>query len=171
VIETSYTLIRDCELRTAAVASMTQARNSGIEGGDEMQTPVLIVNTDSRMRSALRGALEGAEYAVMEAADAESGLMTLRASQRGCVVLFDVMLFNNTLTGLDSVALLGAAAHDAELADQHAFVVITPTPASVEMVFGDLLKRIGAQVVAEPVDPANLRSMVSRAAERLLVTI
>jgi hypothetical protein len=96
--------------------------------------------------------------------------MTLRASQRGWVVLFDVTLFNNTLTGLDSVALLGAAAHDADLADQHAFLVVTPTPGSVEMVFGGLLARIGALVVAEPVDATNLRRMVTRAAQRLLVT-
>src|SRR6516165_8310903 len=109
-----------------------------------MQTPILIVNADSRLCSALRGALEDVKNAIMEAADAESALLALRESERRMVVLFHVTLFNNTLTGLDSVALLGAATHDADLADQHAFVVVSPTPENVAIVFGNLLKRIGA---------------------------
>ncbi|HEY7093634.1 MAG TPA: hypothetical protein VH393_10665 [Ktedonobacterales bacterium] len=136
-----------------------------------MQTPILIVHTDSRMRSALREALERAEYAVVEAPDAESGLKTLRASERCMVVLFDVALFSNTLTGLDSVALLGAATHDADLADQHAFVVISPTPENVELVFGSLLTRIGAPIVAEPVNPDRLRRAVADAERRLLIAV
>jgi DNA-binding NtrC family response regulator len=136
-----------------------------------MQTPILIVNADSRLRSALHGALEDVKDAVVEAADAESALLALRESERRMVVLFYVTLFNNTLTGLDSVALLGAATHDADLADQHAFVVISPTPENVEIVFGSLLRRIGAPIVAEPVNPAKLRRAIADTERRLLITV
>ena len=122
------------------------------------------------MRSALRSTLEGAEYPVTEIDDAESALLTLRESGRCMLVIFDVALFNNTLTGADSVAILGAASHDAYLADQHAFVVISPTPENVEIVFGDLIRRISASIVAEPVDPDVLRLAVAQAVQRLLVT-
>jgi DNA-binding NtrC family response regulator len=136
-----------------------------------MQTPILVVNADSRMRSALCGALEDAKYAVMEATDAESALLTLRETERCMVVLFDITLFNNTLTGLDCVALLGAATHDADLAHQHAFVVISPTPENVAMVFGSLLARIGAPIVAEPVNPEKLRRAIADSARRLLISV
>ena len=135
-----------------------------------MQTLVLIVNRDTRMRSALRSILEGANYLVMEAADTDSALLTLHESERCMVVLFDLALFNNTLTGADSVTLLGAASHDASLADQHAFVVISPTPESVEIVFGSLLTRIGAPILAEPVHPEELRRAIADAERRLFVT-
>jgi DNA-binding NtrC family response regulator len=150
---------------------MKPARNSRSEEEEDMQTPILIVHTDSRMRSALREALEPAEYAVVEALDAESGLVALRASERCMVVLFDVAIFNNTLTGLDSVAILGAAAHDSDLADRHAFVVISPTPRNVELVFGSLLRRIGAPIVAEPVNPERLRRAIADAERRLLIAV
>jgi DNA-binding NtrC family response regulator len=136
-----------------------------------MQTPILIVNADPRLRSALRGALEDVKDAVVEAADAESALLALRESERRMVVLFHVTLFNNTLTGLDSVALLGAATHDADLADQHAFVVVSPTPENVAIVFGNLLTRIGAPIVAEPVNPVKLRRAIADAERRLLITV
>jgi DNA-binding NtrC family response regulator len=135
-----------------------------------MQTPVLVIHRDPCVRRSMRRMLEGAEYAVTEIADTENALLTLRESERCMVVLFDVALFNNTLTGADSVAILGAASRDAYLADQRAFVVISPTPENVEMVFGRLLTRIGASIVAEPVNPDVLRVAVARAVQRLLVT-
>jgi DNA-binding NtrC family response regulator len=135
-----------------------------------MYAPVLIAHEDSPMRNTLRGILEADGYRVEEAIDAESALKTLRTSERCMVVLFDVALINNTLTGADSVAILGAASHDAYLADQHAFVVISPTPENVEMVFGHLLARISASIVAEPVDPTSLRLAIADAERRLLVT-
>jgi DNA-binding NtrC family response regulator len=150
---------------------MKQARNSRSGEEEDMQTPILIVSTDSRMRSALHSALEDAKHTVMETADAESALLTLRESACCMVVLFDVTLFNNTLTGLDSVALLGAATHDVNLWEQHAFVVISPTPENVDMVFGRLLKRIGAPIVAEPVNPEELRRAVADAERRLLIAV
>ena len=135
-----------------------------------MLAPVLIAHTDSRLRSMLRGVLEDTGRAVMEATDPESALATLRASERGMVVLFDVALFSNTLTGGDSVTLLGAATHDRRLTKQHAFVVITPTPENVAVVFGRMLERIGAPIVAEPVDTASLRRAIIEAERPLLVT-
>jgi hypothetical protein len=114
--------------------------------------------------------LEGTGYTLMEAADAESAVRTLRESERCMVVLFDVVLFNHTLTGMDSVTLLGAASHEAYLADRHGYVVISPTPENVEIVFGSLLTRIGAPIVAEPVQPERLRRAIAAAEQRLPVT-
>lgn len=135
-----------------------------------MRTSVLIAHTDPRLRSALRGVLDGPEYVTLEAADAESALETLHASERSMLVLFNIALFNNTMTGADCVAILGAAAHDGRLADQHAFVVISPTPENVGVVFGRMLTQIGAPVVAEPVDLEALRLAIARVSRRLLVT-
>jgi len=135
-----------------------------------MYIPALIAHDDPRMRSALRSLLEGDGYSVMEAVDTESALETLRESERCMVVLFSVTLFDNAMTGADGIAILGAAAHDAHLADQHAFVVITPTPENVEVVFGRMLERIGAPIVAEPVNPEKLSRAIADAERRLLVT-
>jgi CheY-like chemotaxis protein len=136
-----------------------------------MQTVVLVAHVDPQTRRALRSMLEGAEYVVLEAADAESALLALRESERRMVILFDVTLFNYTLTGLDSLALLGALTHDADLVDQHTFVVISPTPENVAIVFGSLLTRIGAPIVAEPVNPETLRRAITDAERRLLISI
>jgi DNA-binding NtrC family response regulator len=134
-----------------------------------MQTPVLIVNDDPIVRRKLRRMLEVAGYAVAEVADAESGLVALQESERSMVVLFNVVLFNNIMAGTDGIALLGAAAGDAHLADRHAFVLVTPTPEAVAAVLGRLLTRLSVPVVAEPCDPDKLRLTVARAARRLLV--
>jgi CheY-like chemotaxis protein len=135
-----------------------------------MDTSVLIVHTDMRVRRTLRDLLEIEGYVVLEATSPESALTLLRESEGGIVVLFDVSLFDNTMTGADSVAILGAATHDKRLADKRAFVVITPTPENVEVVFGRMLGRIQAPIVAEPVDPECLRHVVAGAARHLLVT-
>jgi CheY-like chemotaxis protein len=136
-----------------------------------MDTSVLIVHTDMRMRRTLRDLLEIEGYVVLEATNPESALTLLRESEGGMAVLFDVSLFDNTMTGADSVAILGAATHDKRLADKHAFVVITPTPENVEVVFGRMLGRIQAPIVAEPVDPEGLRHVIAGAARHLLVTV
>jgi DNA-binding NtrC family response regulator len=135
-----------------------------------MRNTTLIVNADPRIRSTLRGILEGAKDVVMEASDAEAALAMLSESECGVVVLFDIALPNNTLTGLDSVAILGVAAHDTHLTDRHAFVVITPTPENVELVFGRTLAQINAPIVGEPIDPDALHLAVARASQHLLVT-
>ena len=136
-----------------------------------METSILIAHTDTCVRRTLRDLLEDEGYIVLEAASPESALALLRESEGGMVVLFDVSLFDNTMTGADSVAILGAATHDKRLADKHAFVVITPTPEQVEVVFGRVLGRIQAPIVAEPVDPEDLCLVVARAERHLLVAV
>lgn len=135
-----------------------------------MQTSILIAHTDPWLRRTLRDMLEGAQYSVVEASDAESALAILRQSERSMIALFQIVLYENTLSGVDSVSILGAAAHDPRLADQHAFVVITPTPENVELVFGRMIERISASIVAEPVDPGRLGRAIADAERLLLVT-
>jgi hypothetical protein len=113
--------------------------------------------------------LEGATYSMVEATDAESALAILRQSERSMIALIQITLYENTLSGVDSVSILGAAAHDLRLVN-HAFVVITPTPENVDLVFGRTLERIAAPIVAEPVDEERLLRAIARAERRLLVT-
>ena len=135
-----------------------------------MQTSILIAHTDPWLRRTLRDMLEGAPYSVVEASDAESALAILRQSERSMIALFQIVLYENTLSGVDCVTILGAAAHDPRLADQHAFVVVTPTPENVELVFGRMIERISASIVAEPVDPGRLGRAIADAERLLLVT-
>lgn len=135
-----------------------------------MSIPILIVNSDPRLRRMMRQSLEGAGYATIEADDAESGLELLRASEGGMVVLFNVILFNNIMTGTDGIALLGAAACDRRLAHQHAFVLVTPTPAQVEMALGRLLDHLAIPLLGEPFNTAELLRMVGRAAQQMLIS-
>ncbi len=86
-----------------------------------METSVLIMHTDTCVRRTLRDLLEDEGYIVLEAASPESALALLRESEGGMVVLFDVSLFDNTMTGADSVAILGAATHDKRLGRQACF--------------------------------------------------
>lgn len=135
-----------------------------------MGVPVLVVNNDPTMRNKMRHSLEVAGYSVMEAEDAETGLATLRASERGMVVLFNVVLFGNMMQGTDGIAFLGAAACDTRLAHQHAFVIVTPTPEQLEAALGRLLDHLSIPVITEPIDADALLHTVSRSTWRLLVS-
>lgn len=135
-----------------------------------MGVPILVVNNDSRARGKMRQLLEVAGYSVLEADDADTGLATLRASERGTVVLFNVAMFGNMMPGTDGIAFLGAAAGDSRLARQHAFVIVTPTPEQLEAALGRLLDHLAIPVIAEPLDQDDLLRAVAKAAWRLLVS-
>jgi DNA-binding NtrC family response regulator len=135
-----------------------------------MSVPVLIVNYDSSLRRKMRQSLETFGYSVIEATDAESGLGTLRASADSMVALFNVTLNRNTMTGVDGVAFLGAAACDARLARRHSFIIITPTPGELDAALGKLIKQLSIPILAEPVDMDEMRQLVGEAELRLLVS-
>lgn len=135
-----------------------------------MRAPVLVVHCDSSLRKTLRQALESVGYRVMEATDAKSGLEAIQASEDSLVVLFNITLHKNAMTGVDGATLLGAAACDVRLAHQHAFIVITPTHDQVEAALGHMLRYLAIPVLAEPVDMDVVVHTVDEEGSRLLVS-
>src|SRR5947209_11126480 len=115
-----------------------------------MSMPILVVNSDSAARKAMRQSLENAGYSVIEAEDSECGLAALQASERGMVVIFNLVLFNYVMTGTDGIAFLGVAASDQQLAAGHSFVVVTPTPEPLEAVLGRMIHHLSIPIIAEP---------------------
>jgi CheY-like chemotaxis protein len=130
--------------------------------------PVLIIDDDPATRRRLLMLLAEEGYVVREAVDAEEGLGTLRGSPQRMLVLFNVSLFDNVMSGLDCARLLGVIAEDTHLAERHAYVVITPSPYNVSMALGKLLDRLAVPVVATPFNRDELLCTVTLAAERLL---
>jgi DNA-binding NtrC family response regulator len=135
-----------------------------------MRAPVLVVHCDSALRKKLRQTLEAVGYRVMEATDAESGLEAIQASADSLVVLFNITLHKNAMTGADGIMLLGAAACDVRVARQHAFIVITPTHDQVEAALGHMLHYLAIPVLAEPVDMDVVVRTVDEVGSRLLVS-
>lgn len=134
-----------------------------------MGIPILIVNDHPTTRKQMRQTLESSGYTTFEADDTESGLATLRESEGSMVVLFSVAFFNNCMAGTDGIAVLGAAASERRLSQQHAFVIVTPTPEQVETALGRLLQNLSIPILAEPFDTDDLLHAIAISTQRLLI--
>jgi ActR/RegA family two-component response regulator len=126
----------------------------------------IIVDDDHSGVQVLRPLLEAMGYHVSVAQDPYDGLAILRASQQKMLVLFHVDLTGYTLSGLDSVLILGALLRDASLA-RHAYILTTESPYAVVQVFDRILARFEVPVLAKPVDAAEVRAAFAMAAGRL----
>ncbi len=135
------------------------------------RAPVLIIHSDAEARAALRGVLERAGYSATETTDSAAGLDVLTASDRGMVVLFNVVLFRNMLAGTDSVGRMGALASDRRLAERHAYIATTPTPDMVWDVLGRLFARLSVPIVPQPCEEQMLLDAVARAEEQLSIAV
>jgi CheY-like chemotaxis protein len=135
-----------------------------------MGIPILIVNDHPSTRKKMQQSLEASGFTTLEADNTESGLATLRESEGSMVVLFNVALFDNCMAGTDGITLLGAVASDKRLAQQHAFVIVTPTPEQVETALGRLLNNLSVPILAEPFDTDELLRAISVSTRRLLVS-
>jgi CheY-like chemotaxis protein len=123
---------------------------------------VLIVDDDADIRLSMRMMLEDiGGHTVLEAADGESGLALLRASEEPLVVLLDLLM-----PGLDGIGVLQAVAADERLAIRHAYVVVT---VSRRARSGDLPESLGValQVVPKPFDMNVLLDTVTQADEHI----
>jgi CheY-like chemotaxis protein len=123
---------------------------------------VLIVDDDTEIRRALRGALEDVGYGVREAEDGKRALEMLRSEPDGMVVLLDVMM-----PGMDGPALLQAVVDDTVLARRHAFVLITANIAAVPLEQARDRLRLGIPIVQKPFNMAVLLDAIAQAARRL----
>ena len=74
--------------------------------------------------------------------------------------LFWVSLEDCTLTGLDQAALVGTLLLDEPLAARHSFILVTPTPVEVELILGNLLRRVHVIKLTAPLDRERLLSAI-----------
>lgn len=135
---------------------------------EERMARVLLVDDDRDIRDSLREALEVAGHDVGEAADGETALRMLRASDRRLVVLLDVMM--PRVSGFD---VLGDIVRDDELAHRHAFVFVTAYPRALPPL--ETVSRLSSlgmivPILAKPFEVDVLLAAVSDAARRLILT-
>lgn len=117
---------------------------------------VLVVHPDPELRRCARVLLEPLGYRVQEALSAEEALAVCRSERRP-----DVALVQQGLAGPDGVELLDAVKRDIDLFTI-AVVVVGPD-LGVEPALA-ALRRGAHDVLAEPVDPAQLLTRVQAAA-------
>jgi two-component system, chemotaxis family, chemotaxis protein CheY len=123
---------------------------------------VLVVEDDVEIRATLRMALEDDSHTVLEARNGMDALAELRSHQSPMVVLLDLLL--PLLSGED---ILKSAAADAELANRHAFILLTAADQSFKPTFTAVLKQLQVPVVRKPFDLDNLFDVIAQAARRV----
>lgn len=128
-------------------------------------TRVLIVDDDRDTREAMRFLLEDAGYEVVEAPEGNAALDMLRTSRDRLVVLLDWMM-----PGMGGAEVLSAVANDGALSGQHAFVLVTASPAYVSTTVIELASALSVPVVSKPFDVEVLLEAVAAAAQRLPAT-
>lgn len=119
---------------------------------------VLIVDDDADIRMTMRALLEDiGGHTVLEAADGESGLERLRASEERLVVLLDLLM-----PGLDGIEVLQAVAADKQLATRHAYVLVSVSRRALTEDLGPSLG-LAVPVVPKPFDMDVLLDAVAEA--------
>jgi DNA-binding NtrC family response regulator len=130
----------------------------------EHTAPVLIVAEDGLLRQILRAVLADEGYTVREAAHPSAALEALRASCEPMVVLYAVA------PQAGGARLLGDVVRDRPLAQQHAFVLLTPTDAtSLFSGLTQVLAGLRLWMVAAPFDLETLLVHVALAGYALWV--
>jgi CheY-like chemotaxis protein len=114
---------------------------------------VLIVEDDSDVRESVRTVVEEEGYGVVEAADGQQALEYLRAHERPCVVLLDLMM-----PVMDGWQVLAAMRRDAALGEIPV-VVVSAVPQSK---LGDLEKLGATALLRKPVHLTALLQTVER---------
>jgi DNA-binding NtrC family response regulator len=122
---------------------------------------VLIVDDDAEIREVVRGALQEAEFATLEAADGVAALDILQAHADPLVVLLDILL-----PQLDGAALLGIVARNHHLALSNTYVLMTGKPIVAFPVLRRLATELGAIILPKPFDIPRLLEAVERAAAK-----
>lgn len=128
-----------------------------------MRPAVLVVDDDASNRETLRVLMEELQYPVMDAADKDTTLEILRASEAGMVVVLDVILPRVE----DGTAVLQAMCKDDSLAGRHAVVGITASPQMLTPQVHELLDALAAPLVTKPFEIDTLLACVSAALHRV----
>jgi two-component system nitrogen regulation response regulator NtrX len=127
---------------------------------------VLIVDDDEPIRESLQDALRDDGYAIVKVADGEDALDVLRATPYHAVVLLDLMM-----PGMNGRSVLNILDNDAELAQRHAWIVMSADHTGLGRIPRDLRERLSLTLVKKPFDMDELLATIAQKAERLPLDI
>ncbi len=128
----------------------------------DAKATVLVVDDNQDIRETVRLALEDEGYTVLEAGDGMTALETLKESPSRLVVLLD-----HIMPGIDGIATLDLIGRDTQLAQRHAYLMMTASNAvgTPEIVTPEA--EVEVPLVAKPFDIDDLLDAVARAAASL----
>lgn len=122
---------------------------------------VLVVEDDDGVREAVTFLLEDAGYVVGQEPDGARALERVRSSAEPLVVLLDLRM-----ESMDGSQVLREALAQREVAERHAFILMTAATALPDGLPA-VLRQLGGVVVAKPFEVDYLLAVVERAALRL----
>lgn len=124
----------------------------------------LIVDDDAGIRETLSYALEDAGYSVLEAADGAEALDILCTVPERMVVLLD-----NLIPKLDGLSVLDAVAQDRQLAQRHAYILLTASPQTLPDNLADIYSGLTVAALGKPFSLDTLHEIMLDALQRLPV--
>ena len=127
---------------------------------------VLIVDDDEPIRESLQDGLRDAGYAIVKVGDGEDALDVLRATPYHAVVLLDLMM-----PGMNGRTVLHILESDPELANRHAWIVMSADHAGLARIPAEQRERLALTLVKKPFDMDDLLATVAQQAERLPLDI
>jgi CheY-like chemotaxis protein len=124
----------------------------------------LIVDDDSGIRETLSYALEDVGFSVLEAADGAEALDMLRAIPDRMVVLLDILM-----PKLDGLSVLDAVAQDRQLAQRHAYILLTASPQTLPNNLADTYSGLTVAALSKPFSLDTLQEIMLDTLQRLPV--
>ena len=118
--------------------------------------PVLIIDDDEEIRSALRELLAGEGYQVQEAGDGQQALPIMSSASQRLIVLLDLMM-----PGMDGYEVCRRVWADPTLRNRHTIVLM-----SARTLLNGTDFPAAHATIAKPFDIEQLLDMVNRLAER-----
>jgi CheY-like chemotaxis protein len=125
---------------------------------------VLVIDDSPTVRLTLRKWLEGAGYAVEEAADGMEGFNKLRASKEPLIVLLDYQM-----PKLSGYEVLQLALAEGNLLKKHGYIVISGQQNTFPPAFSEMLWQLSIQLLPKPFDDSALLA-VTEYVERRMTT-
>jgi CheY-like chemotaxis protein len=123
---------------------------------------VLVVEDDELLRGAIRTALEGEGYTVLEAPDGVVALDIMRAITDPMVVVTD-----HNMPRLDGPGLFGFILNAPGLAMRHRFVYVTAGNRVLDPTFARELDLLGIRVMRKPFELDQFLTAIAEAAAHL----
>ena len=129
---------------------------------DTAKVRVLVVDDDAALRRMVTMVLEDAGWEFQEAKDGPEALAAVRSSPSRLVVLLDWRM-----PDMSGEEVLDIVVATPELATRHAYALITANAAAVTPHLTDLLRLLGAPMVAKPFNIRELLRTVEDQARRI----
>jgi CheY-like chemotaxis protein len=123
---------------------------------------VLVIDDDEGTRQALRMALEGEGYQVLESPDGQSGLKHLRTHPKPLIVLLDWLM-----PGMDGVQVLEAMVTDTPATHRHTYILMSASAENPQLLSLRMLTDLDVTMLGKPFDADQLLLTVAAAAASL----